>query len=147
MCDPITVLYAATAVSALGQVAQGAQQNEMYKAQADQAELEGQTARVDARAQADKIRRAGRYQVGETKAQLAASGVKLGEGTPLEIEDDINKRVEEDAFAAVLSGERGYTSAMNSARSMRQAGSNAQTNSVLSAAGTVGQGWYLGKKA
>lgn len=146
MCDPITALYAATGVSAFGQFVQGSQQADMYGAQADQAEMDANAARADGKTQAGKIRRAGRYQVGETNAQLAASGVKLGEGTPLVIEQDINARVEEDALSAILSGERAYTSGMNSASSMRTAGKNAVTNSVLSAAGTVGQGWYLGKK-
>lgn len=147
MCDPITALYAATGVSALGQIMQGQQQNDYYQAQADQAEMDAKAARSDALTQAEKIRRAGRYQVGETNAQLAASGVKLGEGTPLAIEQDINSKVQEDAFSAILSGERAYTSGMNSADSMRTAGKNAVTNSVLSSAASVGQGWYLGKRS
>ena len=140
------ILAVGTGLSVLGQIQQGQQQSDYYKAQAQQAEINAQTARSDAQKQAEKIRRAGRYQVGETNAQLAASGVKLGEGTPLALTQDITNNAEQDAFAAILSGERGYTQGMTEASSMRTAGNNAVSNSVLSSAGTIATGWYLGKK-
>lgn len=146
MCDPITALMIGTGVSVLGQVQQGQQQSEYYKAQARQSELNAATARVDAQAQAEKIRRLGRRQVGETNAQLAASGVKLGDGTPLELTRETIQQSEQDAFAAIMTGDRGYAQNMNEASSLRTAGKNAVTNSVLSSAGSVASGWYMGKK-
>lgn len=135
-----------TGLSVLGQIQQGQQQNEYYKAQAKQSQLNAATAKADSLSQAEKIRRAGRYQVGETKAQLAASGVKLGEGTPLELEKDITAKAEEDAFATILTGDRAYTAGMTEAASLRSAAKNAKSNSVLSTGGTIAQGWYLGAK-
>ena len=140
------ILAVGTGLSVLGQLQQGQQQADFYEAQARQSELNAAYTRQDAMTQAEKIRRAGRRQVGETNAQLAASGVKLGEGTPLELTRETIELSEQDAFSAMLSGERGFTQGMTEARSMRTAGRNAVSNSILGSAGTVAQGWYLGKK-
>lgn len=140
------ILAVGTGLSVLGQIQQGQQQSAYYKAQAQQAEVNAAYARSDAQTQAEKIRRAGRRQVGETNAQLAASGVKLGEGTPLELTRETIQQSEQDAFAAILSGERGYTSSMTEANSMRTAGKNSVSNSILGSAGTIASGWYMGKK-
>jgi hypothetical protein len=135
-----------TGISALGQIQQGQQQADYYKEQAKQVELDGVTAKADAMTQAEKIRRLGKRQVSETKAQLAASGVKLGEGTPLELEHEITTQYENDAASELLTGNRAAQAAYTSAASMRNAGRNATSNSVLGAAGTVAEGWYMGKK-
>jgi hypothetical protein len=140
------ILAVGTGLSVLGQIQQGQQQADYYEAQAKQSEINAAYTRQDAMTQAEKIRRAGRRQVGETNAQLAASGVKLGEGTPLELTRETIELSEQDAFSAILSGERGYTQGMTEARSMRSAGRNAVSNSILGSAGTIATGWYLGKK-
>jgi len=140
------LLAVGTGLSVLGQISQGQQQADYYKEQAKQSEINAATQYADAMTQAEKIRKAGRRQVGETKAQLAASGVKLGEGTPLELQDQIIQQSEQDAFATILTGQRAAQSGYTEAASMRNAASNVKKNTVLSAAGTVAQGWYLGKK-
>lgn len=185
MCiSAFALLAATTAVSVLGQIKQGQQQQEMYNVQAQQqaAQADAQVVQNEAekqqilkdaaysadatKAQAEKIRRAGRFQVGEANASLAASGVKLGQGTALEIRKNINQNVEEDALSAVLSGKRTLDSAQTSAQRidassaatlrnsqiesglLAKAGSNAVTNSYFGAASTVlssapalGKGW------
>lgn len=171
-------------MSVMGQVKQGQQQQEMYAAQAQQqaAQADAVVAQNDAetqqilkdaaytadatKAQAEKIRRAGRFQVGEANTSLASSGVKLGQGTALEIRKNINQNVEEDALSAVLSGKRTLDSAQTSAQRitassqatlknsqmesglLAKAGSNAVTNSyygaastVLSSGPTIAKGW------
>lgn len=138
MCDPVTLLMvASTGMSVMGQIQQGQQQKEMYNAQAQQT-LNDAAYRADAaKAQAEKIRRAGRAQVGEANAALAASGVKLGEGTPLEVQKSITQNSEEDALSSILSGKRSTTAAQQEAQLLGKAGDNAVTNSQYGAASTV----------
>lgn len=138
MCTGMEILMAAgTAMSVMGQVQQGQQQREMYNAQAQQT-LNDAAYRADAaKAQAEKIRKAGRAQVGEANASLAASGVKLGEGTPLEVQKTITQNAEEDALSAILSGKRTTAAAQEEARLLGKAGDNAVTNSSYGAASTV----------
>lgn len=143
MCTGMEILMAAgTAMSVMGQIQQGQQQREMYNAQAQQT-LNDAAYRDDAaKAQAEKIRKAGRAQVGEANASLAASGVKLGEGTPLEVQKTITQNSEEDALSAILSGKRTTAAAQQEAQLLGKAGNNAVENSVLGAAGTAMQaGW------
>lgn len=130
-------MAAGTAVSVMGQIEQGKSQKEMYNAQAQQALNEGAYAADAAKAQAEKIRKAGRAQQGEAKAALAASGVKLGEGTPLEVQKSITQNVEEDALSVLIGGKRATDSAQQEAQMLGKAGDNAVKNSYYGAAGTV----------
>ena len=124
-------------MSVVGQVTAGQQQKEMANAQAQQSLNEGAYRADAAKAQAEKIRRAGKAQSGEAKAALAASGVKLGEGTALEVQKSITQGAEEDALSALLSGKRAQSAAQEEASLLGQAGDNAVTNSVFGAAGTA----------
>lgn len=156
MCISATMLMAiGTGVSVLGQLQQGQQQKEMYNAQA-QATINDAAYRSDAAtAQAEKIRKAGKAQVGEANAALAASGVKLGQGSALEVKKSIIQNSEEDALSAILSGKRITQTANQEASMMARAGDNAENNALMGAAGTAlsagGQylsgGWKLSAKA
>lgn len=130
-------LLAMAAVSAVGTVMAGQAQQEQYNAQAQQA-LNTAAYEADSyKQQADKIRRAGKAQVGETNAALAASGVKLGEGTPLELKKTIIQRSEEDALTAIMQGGRAKSAGAEQASIYGKAGDSAVTNSYFSAAKTV----------
>ena len=137
MCEPVTLMLMAAGAQMAGQVMQGQQQQEMANAQAQQALNEGAYRADAAKAQAEKIRRAGKAQSGEAKAALAASGVKLGEGTALEVQKSITQGAEEDALSALLSGKRAQSAAQEEASMLGQAGENAVTNSYFAAAGTA----------
>lgn len=136
----------ATTVYSQQQAAKDQQEasNEQAKIAIDQAAGE-----ADARkAQAEKIRKMGKFQRGETKASLAASGVKLGEGTALELDKSIIQSSEEDALSAILSGNRIVDSAGREADSLIRAGNNARSNAnakafgtALSSAAKIGSGW------
>lgn len=156
MCTGVEMLLiAGTTMSVVGQVQQGQAQKEMANAQAQQALNEGAYRADAAKAQAEKIRRAGKSQAGEAKAALAASGVKLGEGTPLEVQKSITQNSEEDALSALLGGKRATAAAQEEASMLGKAGDNAVTNSYFSAAGTALQagamyakgGWKSSPKA
>ena len=138
MCTGLElIMLAGTAVSVVGAVKQGQDAKEMAGMQIEQATTEtGQ--RLDAaRAQADKIRKAGRAQVSSANAALAGSGVKLGEGTPLEIQKNITQAAEEDALTAILNGKRVGSSAEREARLLARSGRNAMSNAYYSAGSTV----------
>ena len=80
---------AAVAVSAGSAVYSGQQQKKAADTQAQIAENNAAYSADSARAHAEKVRKAGRAQQGEAKAALAASGVKLAEGTALEVDKSI----------------------------------------------------------
>lgn len=138
MCTGIEIaMLASAAVGTVGTVMQGQQQKKMYNAQAQQA-LNESAYEADAyRQQADKIRRAGKAQVGETNTSLAASGVKLGTGTPLELKKTIIERSEEDALTAIMQGGRATQAGAEQASIYGKAGKNAVTNSYIGATKTV----------
>ena len=123
MCDPITLLVAATALSAGGQIMAG-------EDKAREAEIQGAYALDDATQTAKNIRKVGKRQQGAANVALAASGVKLGEGTALEIQNTIDQNVQQDALSSILSGQRAKNSA-------QRAADNARTNSYYGAASSV----------
>jgi len=135
---------AGAGVSAYSSMEQGKQQKKMYEDQAQQASNDAAYKQDAAKAQAEKIRRMGAMQKGEAKAALAASGVKLGEGTALEVEKSIAKNSEEDALSALLGGKRASDTALDESAMLMTAGANAQRSGNLSAAGTMlsaASGW------
>jgi hypothetical protein len=141
MCNPIAFQVIGTMVSVMGQMKQGEAQQQQANAQA-QATLNDGAYKADAAtAQAEKIRKAGKAQVGEANAALAASGVKLGEGTPLEVKKTIVQNSEEDALSALLTGKRATATAQEEASMLGKAGENAQSSAMfgaaVGAAGTV----------
>jgi hypothetical protein len=133
----LALMAASTAMSVMGQAQAASAQQDAANAQAQQALNEGAYKADAAKAQAADIRKAGRAQQGEANASLAASGVKLGEGTPLEIQKTITTNVEEDALSAILSGKRATDSAQEEAKLLGKAGENAQTKALYGSAATV----------
>ena len=138
MCTGFEIaMMAASAVGTVGTIYSGMQQ---AGAAQDQAQIAENNAAYEADAnkqQAEKIRRMAKAQRGEANAALAASGVKLGEGTALEVQKDITKRSEEDALSALLSGSRAIKSGNDQADMLRASGSSALTGSLISAGTSV----------
>ena len=98
--------------------------------------------------QATKIRKVGVEQQAEAAAGIAGSGVKIGEGTAVDISRKIGDNTETDAFNALASGRRAVQSGANTAALLRTQGSNAVSNSyigagatILGSAGKVASGW------
>lgn len=129
-----------TVLSVVGQQQQGKAQQKAYEAQAQQTVNEGAYRADAAKQQAEKIRKAGAAQKGEARASLAASGVKLGEGTPLEVDREITQNSEEDALSALISGKRASSAAEEEAGMLVKAGGNASSNAMYGAASSVLQG-------
>ncbi len=132
----IAMLSAAT-FSTVGTIYSGIQQAEAADNQAQIAENNAAYEADANKQQAEKIRRMAKAQRGEANAALAASGVKLGEGTALEVQKDITKRSEEDALSALLSGSRAIKSGNDQADMLRASGNAAMTGAFVSAGSTV----------
>lgn len=131
------VFAAATAFSAISSIQQGQQEKKFANFQAEQANADAQAAREQGQVTAEKIRKAGKFQQAEAVAALAASGVEVTAGTPLRIADEIKKRVEQDAFAEMLTGQRQGTRLDQEAQGFRAAGKNAAARGAQRAVGSV----------
>ena len=143
-------LAGSSVLGAIGSMGQGSQQADLANAQAQQLENQAAAERDSAVASAERIRRAGRRQQAETEAAYAASGVSVGTGTPVRVNDQIGLDVETDAYTAILDGERRGRTLDYEARAARQAAKNAQSSgaggaltSILGAAGNFGM-WKAG---
>jgi len=148
MCDPVTLMIAATAVTAGSSIMQGMQAKETADANAELARRQGAADQDAAVAQAEKIRKAGQQQAGQANAALAASGVSIGSGTPVLIDEQIYRDSESDAMNTILTGTRQQRSANDQAALLESQGQNAQTAgflnagaSVLAGGAKVGKGW------
>ena len=139
MCDPISI--AATAMTVMGQIKQGQDANEQASAQAGQLEYSGRVAQDDALARAMQIRKQGARDIASSDVAQAASGVVVGQGSGEEVDRTIADNTEHDAHMAILSGQRQARGLQTEAAYTRQAGQNAQVNSVLSAGGSAISGW------
>lgn len=137
----------ATAITALGQINQGAAAAASGRLAAKQADYQAGIERENAQAQSVLIRKQRRYVVGSATAAAAASGVVAGEGSSGEINRQIYEDSEQDAYQAILSGNRRERELRLSGVASRTAGSIAQSNSNLQAFGTVLEGGYQAGKA
>jgi hypothetical protein len=70
---------------------------------------------------------------GETLAAVAASGVKIGEGSALDAERQVMQDFETDAAIAILSGDRSASVSMANATSRRRSGRDAQRAGYINA--------------
>lgn len=141
----MVALVASTAYSAYSSVQQGKQAQLNADAQSEQAQIDADNAASAAKVQADRIRKLARNQAGEANAALAASGVEVGAGTALNINQEIYQNAEEDAVMTILNGEeqrkRGYTDAANMSiygQQQRSAANSQAIGSVLSSGAQYG---------
>jgi hypothetical protein len=142
MCiSAATMLAISAGVSAGGQLLAGRAQMKAGEAQAKQAAIASAQERDVAEQEAARIRKAGDRQRGAARAQLAASGVAVNEGSSLTIEDEISQGAEMDAMNTLLTGKRRSDAQQASGRQALKAGRNAMISSVLGATSTALQGW------
>lgn len=146
-------IAASTAYSAYSTVQSGKQANLNAEAQSDQAQIDADGAASAAVVQADRIRRLARTQASSANAALAASGVEVGAGTAININEEIVGNAEEDAALTIFNGQnqktRGYVDASNIALGGRQNQSAANSQalgSVLSTGAQVGMSWKASAK-
>lgn len=146
MCTGIELaMLASTAISAGAAVSAGMQQQAAADTNAELARREAASQETAAATQAERIRRAGRAQVGEANAALAASGVDLGSTTAIRIGEEITRNAESDAYATILSGKRQATTARDQAAISEWQGSNAATSGLINGAATALGGYGRAK--
>lgn len=126
--------YAAVSSAVVGAGAaiySGQQQKAAANSNAELQRRQGEQDADAAMAQAEKIRKAARAQAGAANAALAGSGVSVGDGTAVRINEQIYKDSESDAFNTLLTGSR------------RQATSNAQSSILINQGQAAQTGGYL----
>jgi hypothetical protein len=135
-----------TGVSVVGQLQQGQAQRKAANAEARQQEIAAAQERDAAMVEAARIRKAGDRASGAARAQLAASGIDVGSGTALVIDEDITRESNTDAEYTLLTGSRRAGALNYSASQSRARGRNAVTSSVLGSVSTGLQGWKAVKQ-
>lgn len=136
----VLLAYAAVASAAVGAGAaiySGAQQKEAADNNAELARRQGEQDKDAAVAQADKIRRAAAAQAGAANASLAASGVSIGDGTAVRINEQIYNDSETDAYNTLLTGSRQQASANNQAGAISAQGNAAMISGTLNAGSSL----------
>lgn len=141
-------LAAATVYSVYTTQQSGKQSQLNADSQSEQAQNDADAAASAANVQADRIRRLARNQASEANAALAGAGVEVGEGTAININEEIIGNAEEDAVLTIFNGQnqkaRGYVDSSNYALAGKQARGAANSQSistVLSAGAQAGMNW------
>lgn len=145
MCISAAAVMAISAgVSVAGQLAQGQAQKQAKDAQALEYDIQAAQAKVDAEQEAKRIRAAGEKTAGAARAALAGAGINVDMGSAVNINEDIYRNSESDAFNTLLTGSNRAASYGRSASQARGAGKDAESASLLSAATTAANaygGW------
>ncbi len=122
-----------TAINVFSQIQQGNSAKSLANAQAGMNDYQAKVATDSASQTAALIRKAGRGQVGQANTSYAAAGVKVGEGSALETERQIDQNVEHDAFQAILDGQRKALGLQTDAKITRANGRAAQSAGYVNA--------------
>lgn len=148
------MMIASTAMQVSGAISGGNQRKQQADYQAAQAEADAKAAKEQATVDAERLRKAGQRQRSQAIAQLAASGVDVGSGSALKIDQSITSGAEQDAQTTLLTGGYRADNLNRNASLMRLSGDNAQTagymsagSSLLAGAGKVKSGWQLSPNA
>jgi hypothetical protein len=132
-----TMMVMAMVAAAGSAIYAGAQQEKAADTNAELARRQGDQDADAAVSQAEKIRKAARSQAGEANAAMAASGVAIGEGTAVRINEDIYKNSEDDAYSVLLTGTRRRQSANDQAGILNAQGNAAMTAGLINAGSSV----------
>lgn len=145
---------AGAAVSAYSAIEQGKQAKEAADANAQIAANNAAQQEDAAQQQAAKIRKVGIEQQASASAALAGAGVKLGEGSAVDINRTIGQNTDQDVLNTLLTGQRQANADTQQSELLKVAGSNAQSNSyigagatILGSASRIANGWKTGNYA
>lgn len=128
---------ASTVVAAGSAIYTGVQASNAADTNAELTRRQGVQDADAAVAQADKIRKAARAQAGSANAALAASGVSVGDGTPIRINEQIYQDSEQDAYNTLLTGSRAQRTANNQANVITAQGNSAMVSGALNAGSSL----------
>lgn len=114
-----------------GGLAQASAIRQQADAQAQASRYNAQLARAEGGAEADRIRRAGRRELGRQRTQLGASGVRV-EGSPLDLLVANAAEIERDAVSAMIAARNTAALDEAQAKSAKRAGRTSAGASLLS---------------
>jgi len=120
----VTTSVVMAGANAYGQIQSGNMAGKQAQMQAMQSDWLAEQAHDDGLRQAAIIRRAGARQVSESNAAYAGAGVSVGQGSALDLERQTMREVQQDAFQAILNGDR-------QARGLQLEGVNARTQGSM----------------
>jgi len=132
-----TLMVVSALTAAGGAIYSGVKQSQAADANAEMSRRAGNQEADAAVAQAEKIRKAGAAAASRANAAMAASGVSIGEGTPVRINEEIYKDSESDAYSTLLTGTRRRQSAYDQSTVMESEGRSARTAGYINAGATV----------
>jgi hypothetical protein len=148
MCISAAMMMAiSTGISVAGQVAQGQAKKEAGDAQAREFQIAADQNAVAAQQEAARIRKAGEKTAGAARAALAGAGIVVDQGSAVNINEDIYRNSETDAYNTLLTGERQSGSLMRKASQSSAEGNNSLTASLLSSGVTGAEGYAGWKRA
>jgi hypothetical protein len=135
--------------SAYGQYQQGQYQGDVADENARRLRMEAADAELRGGMEGDQIRREGRKVAGQQAASIAASGVSMASGSPLDILTETAELSERDAMVAENNAKRaayGYRTAATDSRSQgamaRRAGTFGAGATILGSAGSAGATYF-----
>lgn len=131
------LLIAGLALSAGSAIKQGMDAKDTADANANLLTEQAAADKDAAISQADRIRKAQKYAISQANAANAASGVAIGEGSALRINEQIYRDSESDAYNTLLTGERRAKSSTDQGAIVRRQGVNAETAGYLTAGASV----------
>jgi len=148
MCDPVGIMMAAgTGLQIGSQISAGRTAEANARLEAADMDYQAAMERDNAALMARTYRREGRAARGQVLAAVAASGVKIGEGSALDAEREVMTDSETDAELAILRGEQVGRNLNARAQITRIAGRQARRAANLQAFGTLLSAGVQGMRA
>jgi hypothetical protein len=145
MCDPVTMAMAGMQVA--GQLQQGQAADQAARGQAEEYERQAGIEREMAERDAASTRRAGAVGRGRTLGALAVSGVKIGEGSALDVERQVMEDYSRDEYIQILNGNIRGRALEFEAGQTRRAGRDARRASYMQAGTSLLSAGYSGARA
>jgi hypothetical protein len=134
MCNPALFVMASAAMQVGSSISQGITAKGNANLQAADMEYQAAVERDNAQQQAAAIRRQGQRDRGSTVAAVAASGVKIGDGSAADAELQVMQDANTDERLAILRGDQTSRQLNARAKITRRAGRDAQRASYINAA-------------
>jgi hypothetical protein len=125
------LMWASLASTAIGTISSISGSNQSYNAESSAAQYNAEVARLEAKAEEDRIRRDAATKLGRVRAGIAKSGVTV-EGTPLMVLAETAELSELDALNARWNGESQAKLYDRRAQSAQKAKSTAAGSALLS---------------
>lgn len=154
MCEPTTIIMVGAAVIGAYATYESGQTEERFaKQEAAQGVADAQAEKGDAQVEADRIRRMKQAALAETNVAIAGSGQNLASAGALQLNKEVSRGAEEDAFNALIGGTNRSARVNQQASVTAARGKAAARGATFSAFGQLasagGQaygGWVSGNK-